>query len=1005
MTTPDEDPWAWLAENDEPALPDSRDVSVTAIVVVHDGARWLPDLLDGLAQQTFTPRRTIAVDAASTDTSRALLDAALAVGALTTVVTAEAGSFGGAVTAALDVAGAEDDWVWLLHDDAAPAPDALAHLVRRAVEADAAAVAPVLVTPRRRGVGSLIAEVGQTVTRGGTLISADHAGVIDQGQLESARVLGASTCGLLVSRQALDAVGGLNAELPGPVQGLDLGARLTASGGVVLTEPAAKIRHIEASSRGLRAGADDPLVARRAYAMSLTALARGRRGAALPTTLASWTRSAGLLLGKDLDGVAVERHALQAWRASRSTRADAASRFVAAGTNDAVTPLRPTRWAMTRRAADDASARFTDWLTGFIEPESGLGIDHLTGDDFAGSALEGRRRPWAAWAVTGVLLVVAALVSARELFVLAALHGPQLLPAPASLLPAYLDPVAGVEPSAGAPWAGLGWLASWPFLGSTEVLVTVLVLGCVPLLFGLTHRFLAEACGDGRAAVVGGVLFALTPVLTGAVGRGEVGTVAVMLLAVGFATHLLRAARQDLSWQEAARIGLLLLGLAAMTPLVAAVGLVTTLVVARRAGWPLVLVVLAPLIAFVTPWAMQMREHPGRLLTGIEPLLAPTAAPPWWEILLARPAGMALPALWISACFVGVLWLLAVAGAVRRPNTAGWALAGAAASGLLAVGLTRIVVTVSPGEWVRPQASEWVLLMLGLLVVAACWGLAGLFDRAREADLGLLQLAALTVTVLAVAAGLLGGTWWVAAGSTDLGRHTVGALPPFIAKDQARGTSRTLALEATHDGVRWAVHADDFARLADGERGLTFAGDAEARGLAASVVARMVAGTLDENVVADLQTLGVGHVWLRGDAGDLRVEISNIPGFGPGAIDGDTATWVVPEGGRVRVISDAGETRAGEEIGSGDFDRTLVLAEPVDARWRVSVGGAELAPIPGDRPTFDLGTRSGTVEVELSRGPLWWAWAQLAGLIALVLLAAPASSTDTQHRHRRGVER
>ncbi len=1006
MTTADADPWAWLSEHDEPAPLDPDDVRVTAIVVVHDGARWLPGLLDGLARQTFRPHRTIAVDAASTDASRGLLDAPLAEGTLTAVVAADAGSFATAVQAGLDEA-ADAGWIWLLHDDAAPAPDALAQLARRAVESGAAAVAPVLLAPRRRGVGSLIAEVGQTVTRGGSLISAEHTGAIDQGQLESARVLGASTCGLLISRAAWEAVDGLNPALPSPVQGIDLGARLTASGGVVLTEPAAKVRHVEASGRGLRAVADDPLVARRAYAMSLTALARGRGGALLPTTLASWTRSAGLLLGKDLDGVDVERRALQEWRASREVRAEAASRFAAVGTDPAVTGLRPTRWAMTRRVADDASTRFTEWLAGFVEPESGLGIDHLTGDDFAGSALEGRRRPWAAWAVVGVVLILAALASARELFVPAALHGPQLLPAPGSLLPGYLSPVAGVAPSAGAPWAGLGWLASWAFLGSVEALVTVLLLGCVPLLFGLSHRFLVEAGGDGRVALAGAALFALTPVLTGAVGRGEVGTVVAMLLVAGFATHLLRAARHGLGWQDAARVGLLLLGLATMTPLLAAVCLLGVLLAGRRAGRPLVLVVLAPALAFVTPWAIQVFQHPGRLLTGIDPLLAPPDAPLWWELLLGRPAGAALPPLWISASVVGVLWLLGLIGALRRPNPAGWALAGAAASGLVAVGLSRLVVTVSPGGWVRPQATEWVLLMLGLLVLAACWGLAGLTDRAREADLGLLQLGTLAAAILAVAAVLLGGTWWVVAGSAGLDRQAVGAFPPFIAKDQARGTSRTLALEADADGdgVRWSIQADEFARLGDGERGLTFAGDDAARALATSVAGRIVAGTLDENIVADLRGLGIGHIWLRGDAGDLRVEISNIPGFGAGAIDGDTATWVVPEGGRVRVVSADTETRVDGEVPAGDAGRTLVLAEPSDARWRVSVGGEELAPVPADRPTFDLGTRAGAVDVELSAGPPWWAWAQLAGLLGLVLMAAPALSTDPGHRHRRGVER
>jgi GT2 family glycosyltransferase len=48
-------------------------VPVTAVLVAHDGSRWLPEALSALASSTVTPARVVAVDTGSTDDSAALL--------------------------------------------------------------------------------------------------------------------------------------------------------------------------------------------------------------------------------------------------------------------------------------------------------------------------------------------------------------------------------------------------------------------------------------------------------------------------------------------------------------------------------------------------------------------------------------------------------------------------------------------------------------------------------------------------------------------------------------------------------------------------------------------------------------------------------------------------------------------------------------------------------------------------------------------------------------------
>ena len=46
-----------------------RPVTVTGVLVVHDGAAWLKECLDALVLQTRTPDRLVIVDTGSTDNS------------------------------------------------------------------------------------------------------------------------------------------------------------------------------------------------------------------------------------------------------------------------------------------------------------------------------------------------------------------------------------------------------------------------------------------------------------------------------------------------------------------------------------------------------------------------------------------------------------------------------------------------------------------------------------------------------------------------------------------------------------------------------------------------------------------------------------------------------------------------------------------------------------------------------------------------------------------------
>src|SRR4051812_18857737 len=111
-------------------------VEVVAVIVSHGGAEWLPRVLSSLADSTRAPDLFIGVDTGSADGSAHLLREAI--GAENVIDVDHRTGFGAAVASALATRPASDDgpgtdhdgWVWLLHDDCAPHPEALANLLR-----------------------------------------------------------------------------------------------------------------------------------------------------------------------------------------------------------------------------------------------------------------------------------------------------------------------------------------------------------------------------------------------------------------------------------------------------------------------------------------------------------------------------------------------------------------------------------------------------------------------------------------------------------------------------------------------------------------------------------------------------------------------------------------------------------------------------------------------------------------------------------------------------------
>ena len=221
---------------------------VVALVVSHDGARWLPSVIGGLQGQRTHPARVVAVDTGSKDGSADLLEAAF--GADAVVRAPSSTSFPAAVRLGLEAAG-DLEWVWILHDDANPAPDALAALLA-AAEADPEAD---VLGPKLREWPSLrrLLEVGVTISGTGRRETGLERSEYDQGQHDDVRtVLAVNTAGMLVRRSVLEELGGFDEQLAVFGNDIDFGWRAAAAGHKTVVVPAAVVFHVEAAHRGVR---------------------------------------------------------------------------------------------------------------------------------------------------------------------------------------------------------------------------------------------------------------------------------------------------------------------------------------------------------------------------------------------------------------------------------------------------------------------------------------------------------------------------------------------------------------------------------------------------------------------------------------------------------------------------------------------------------------------------------------------------------------------------------
>lgn len=233
-------------------------VTVTAVVVTYGHSAYLRETLAAVRAQRTAPDSIVVVDAAAAEVTAAYPD--LHLGDARFVAAPRARSFGQAVDVALaasaDSGSGLSGWLWLLHDDSAPEPDALAELLRAVEHSAAVAIAG----PKQRqwvlgesdDPGRLL-EVGYRTSSLGRRMTGIAEGEIDQGQHDANDdVLAVGLAGALVRRAVWQEVGGTDPELGPFGDDLDLCRRVRLAGHRVIVVPQAVVRHAQVTLLGLR---------------------------------------------------------------------------------------------------------------------------------------------------------------------------------------------------------------------------------------------------------------------------------------------------------------------------------------------------------------------------------------------------------------------------------------------------------------------------------------------------------------------------------------------------------------------------------------------------------------------------------------------------------------------------------------------------------------------------------------------------------------------------------
>jgi GT2 family glycosyltransferase len=786
---------------------------VTAILVLHDGQLWLPEVVASLTSQSHSVDSIVAVDTGSVDSSAKLVK-----GARIPVLPMDRDTgFGEAIShavATLPISNdPENEWLWIIHDDLSLDRFALENLLSEvSARPNIAMAGPKILGWHDR---THLLEMGISIAANGNRWTGLEPSEYDQGQRDGVHeVLAVSTAGALIRRDVFEQLGGFDPNLDLFRDDVDFGWRLYSAGYGAIAVSNAVAFHAEASANERRsvdvaeAFLHRPLLLdRRNAAYVLLVNSSWWRLPLLTIQLLSGSviRSIGYLFAK-LPGYAGDEilavgalflHPAELVTARKIRRSQ---RLVPSGI---ALKFIPSRWSQLRLAL----SRSAEWLRSQLFPAEitevrtpSLLDENLDEEDLLTPASNRNwisllKRPLVA---SSIAMLLISILWARQRF--GAISGGALPAQPSGVSALWNNYFSGWHEiamgtsTATPPWLALVAIFATPFLGKVTFFISALFF-LAPLVLALSAHILLKRFSANRwLTSVGAILYAISPVSISAINSGRLGTLIVLLI-----LPLISIAAsgwfeiENFTWRRIFGLSLLLAVLFAFSPFTLILGLAITgfsvyrdylesssgvnIALFNARLYRRIALVVTPFL-LCTPWSLELILKPHRLLADAGFLLQ-GGGPNW--VLIGNPGGPgALPWYIVSPLILVLGISLFSATKARFIAEIGFV------SLLLAIIYGSISITAN-GTSVATRLYPGTLMVITTLsaISAAIAVLDKLRERLISSHVNIRHISA-AILLMATATYAVSSTFWVIAkvGNAPLQSGKEIVLPPFLAVEK-----------------------------------------------------------------------------------------------------------------------------------------------------------------------------------------------------------------------------
>lgn len=1001
---------------------------VTAVLVSHNGAVWLPEVVAALTSQTRPIDLITAVDTGSQDASTKLLKSARI-----PFVTADVETgFGQAISLAVSKLpkSIEHEWIWLIHDDCAPAPTALAELL--AAIDDRPQV--VMVGPKLLGWHDRthLLEAGVSIAGNGARWTGLEPLEYDQGQHDGNHdVLAVSTAGALIRRDVFEELGGLDPNLTLFRDDVDFGWRARAAGHSVLVATSAVAFHAQASANERRTVEVDGAFLHRPLLLD-------RRNAAYVLLAnSSWwmlpwlviqllgtavARSIGYLIAKlpgyaadeilAVGAVIVKPGSIIAARKVRKKQ-----RFVSARV---IAEFIPPRWSQIRLASEG----FVEAIRSKLFPENNQistpsVLDANEDEDLLTPVNTSHwfsffKRP----EVIGFLLIsVISILNSRNRF--GALVGgalPISPPGATDLWRTYFESwhQVGMGSAIATPtWVAITATASIVFFGKVQFLITTFFLIAPVVMMFTASRLLKHLTSNSWISIPAAFLYAISPVAIAAVSTGHIATVLIMILAPSVALLLRDIEKiQEFSWRRIAGISLLLALLYGFSLMVFVIALVAGLIStmsdydkhAQEANSELYSLRLQKRAALIfipflmnAPYSLEAIVHPSRLL--VEPGLLISGGGPL-NALLGNPGGANSLPIWLVSPILLVL-VVSLFSSTHARRIAEYGVGAVA----LAVILSALSISTHGNE---ASSKVWPGPVLVVVTLAAIAAGTVLLDRLRETLVlshihyrhilsALLLFTTFGYSVLAIG-------WSTTKGADSLVQaNKATVMPAFLSveKDAKILVLREVGSENEKKIQYYLSRGKDISL-----------GEPDVAPAQTPAIADAARGLIDGSGVTSSSTLsdyGVKYLYVKSPfKREIIRSIDGLGGFSRTSATSLGVVWkVTAPASRLMFVGTDGvrkELEAGE-VGARTYvpsAGTLILTETYNRSWQILENGYRLERSKNEQglPVFQV-TEPGEISLihdgTVRRG---WLSLQFIILVIVLIMALPAGRRKSEISER-----